>query len=316
MKPSRPAPAPLRRALAALLLPLALLTGACRSTEPDAEVVEFPSVDGKFTQTGVQAEDTVGFLMARLGQEVQVWSNLKQRNRDEEDERRLRGVEGWLREKTQWRLAEILTELESGPPQNRAVAAVAVGFSGAEAAQSPLLAALDDRDAQVVSNALMGLGILGMADTPLDRVCDLVRIHPDPAVRRNAAFALQRLVEAGSREACARESAHEALRDTEAPVRVMSAIVLAQLDEGDALRALGDRLHDEDEIVAVAAATAIAAIGQRVSSRTGEAARLLVEGMAKHGGDRRWRIEYELMRLADRDHGDLQQWREWANRLP
>ncbi|MHC5012873.1 MAG: HEAT repeat domain-containing protein [Planctomycetota bacterium] len=298
-----------------LFLP-ALLSG-CASTGSDGEPVEFPSIEGKFAQVAVDDPDTVGYLMTQLDQNVQAWSNLKGGARTEEEERKLRGIESWIRGQVRLHLGDVIEQLESGPRNNRAVAAVALGFSQLEEAQSPLLNALEDPDPLVVGNALLGLGKLAMPDTPLAQLCYRLRFDPDPAVRRNAAYALKCIAEAGGWDECAVESARDALTDAEPSVRGMAAVTLALIGDAESLQALNDLLYDEEDFVFAAAATSIAEIGRSHEAHTGEAARILVAVFGKGDKDRRWRVQYELSRLRGENLGEeVEAWRDWAYRIP
>ncbi len=297
-----------------------LVLGAC-STPPAPEEgpIEFPDLANprlEIDPSGDRAK-SVGYLMTELDQGLRAWNNLKGPLRTEEEDRKMRGLESWIRNQVRLRLADVIQEVEGGPPNNRAVAAVALGFSALEEAQSPLLSALEDRDPLVVSNALLGLGILAMPDTPLQRVCLLLQRDADAGTRRNAAYALQRIVESGGRDECALVTARDALRDPEPSVRVMCAITLSLLEDGASLRSLGDLLYDEEEIVCVAAATSLASIGRNEEESMGEAARILVASLERVPKERRWRIHYELTRLRGSDLGeDTEAWRNWAQRMP
>lgn len=295
--------------LAAALLPLT----ACASTPEEQDLLPF-EVDSMEVEDDAES---VGYLMAQLDRGIRAWSKLKQVTRTVEEDRQMRGWEGWVGSQARQHLEEVLEQLESGPPNNRAVAAVALGFTREEPALGPLLAAVEDRDPLVVGNALLGLGILARPETPLDRACHLLRRSPHAEVRRNAAFCLQRVIDAGGRAECARSSARDALGDPEAPVRVMATIILSLLDDAESLREIGDRIYDEQELVGVAAATSVAALGLKHEERSGEAARILVQALETLPRERRWRVRYELARLRGADLGeDPSAWRDWAERLP
>ncbi len=265
----------------------------------------------------VEPETTLGFLMTRLDDAVRAWNVLKQSGHGEEDARKLRSLESFLENQVRLHLSDMIAQLEAGPPKNRAVAAVALGFSGLEETQSPLLSALEDGSSLVVGNALLGLGILAMPDTPLSQICYSLRNDSDPAIRRNAAYALQRIVEAGGRDECAVESARTGIADGEPSIRVMAAITLGLLADGESIPRLGDLLHDEEDFVCLAAATALVRIGRDNEVNTGEAARLLVAALDRERSQRRRMIHRELARLRGANLGDsVEPWREWAYKIP
>jgi HEAT repeat protein len=232
------------------------------------------------------------------------------------EQRQLHLLEGQLRRDARLRLGEVIAELESGPPNNRAVAGVALGFAGVVEAQSPLLAALDDPDSKVVANALLGLGLLALPDTPLAQICYLMRRSPDPYTRNNAALALKYVLDAGGEDDCAAESAREAVLDDLPGVRASAALILALTKDAEAMPLLGDLIYDDVPLVCQAAARALARLG-REPELMGDAARTLVATLDRVDARHRPIVIRELERLARETFGeDTEEWRDWAYRLP
>lgn len=262
----------------------------------------------------------IGFFLAKVDERLRGWSNLKLGSRSDEDQRKLRVLEQTLERDTRERRADLIEQLQSGPPKNRAIAAVALGFTGAPEAQAAMLAALSDSDPGVVCNAAQGLGLLGFADTPTSQLAFLLRDDPDAWTRNNAAYALLRIATANEHPAFPAETLaalRGALSDDMEGVRAQAAACLGQLTDVDALKALEDALYDPTQLVSRAAAVALSHIGLAQPASKGGAARALVTALAKSRADRRARLRLELMRLAGTDFGDeVDDWREWAFKLP
>jgi HEAT repeat protein len=255
-----------------------------------------------------------------VDERARAWSNLKLDARNDEDMRKLRVLEQTLQYDTRKRIDELLAQLESGPPRNRTIAAMGLGFSGQPRAQAALLAALGDPDPDVVSNSLLALGILGLPDTPTAEISYHLRAHRDGWARNNAAFALQRISTArtaGQVDPDLNASLREALTDDMAGVRAQCAATLGALADADSVRALSDLLYDAENLVALAAAGALSSIGAGVSNQRGPCARALVAAYSKARPERRPGLHLELARLAGSNYGDeVQPWRDWAFRLP
>jgi HEAT repeat protein len=293
-----------------LLVLLFCLLSACASSDPKAAEGE------PFTPPPEPKQESIGFYLSQLDNAIAGWNQAKLRSRDEVDERKVRALERTIQYKTRLRFGELIAQLEAGPPRNRAICAVALGFSGLVEALSPMLSALEDPDPAVVSNALLGLGLLAQPETPLAQICFHLSRNPDAFTRNNAAFAMQRILIAGGDDDCARASAREALLDTESAVRSKAALILYLVGDTDSITALGDLLYDKEPVVIAAAATALAGLGKD-EAYTGAAARLMVAALEKVHPTQRLRILFELKRLRGADLGeDAAPWRDWAYRLP
>ena len=259
----------------------------------------------------------IGKLLVEIDASIRAWNNLLLTADTAEERRKARMLEDNLSRVAHQRRAEIIEQLESGPLNNRVVAASALGFTRDVQAQSPLIAALDDAYPEVVSNALLGLMLLGRTDTPLDPICRLMQSSPDESIRRNAAQCLGSLVQAGARSECVRQAARQGLSDAEPGVRSQSAILLAILLDTESLPTLCDLLSDEVPLVAAAAARAVAYIGEESPPQKGVAARALSRAFGNAKGTMRDHFRRALVSLAGVDRGDeAKEWAEWANRLP
>ena len=296
-----------------------VLAAACSSTGNAAE-----KDDGNRKQPIsdlVEATNTppaVGKLLADLDNQIRAWNTLFLSAQTAEDRRKARLLEDNLSAETHKYRQELITQLESGPLSNRVIAASALGFTRDAEALSPLLAALEDAHDDVVGNALLGLTLLGQKDTPLDRICGLLRDSRDEGIRRNAAQCLRALVaDAGARSECVRTSARQALSDSEPGVRAQCIAILATLLDRDSLSAICDRLYDETPLVVVAAARGLAYFGASSPQDKGTCARALAKAFAEQRGPLHGQVRHSLIDLAGVDRGNApEDWLAWALKLP
>ena len=261
--------------------------------------------------------ESLGYFLARYDKSLQRWTELKLSAKAAQEFRTMHALEGSLTKRAKERQDELVAVLETGAPTNREVAAVALGFTGDPSVLSPLLAALSDTDPMVIQKALLGVGILGLEETPLSQIEYLLLWSADPWTRNNAAFALQRIVAAGARSDALAASCRQALIDEEPGVRAQAASVLGIVQDTTAIPMLGDLLADDVSLVAAAAAAALAQIGHEELTHKGEVARLLVQALERASRRRRPYLHEQLIFLADRNLGDdVETWKEWAYRMP
>ncbi len=297
------------------LLPLCCVSLACgcRSTDSTAKNGE----GTPYAPPAPVADDTIGYFLVQVDKSLQRWSELKLEARGPREDLTLQALEESLRRRTVERQDELVHELEGGPPSNREVAAVALGFTGDPAVLSPLLAALLDPDPGVVQKAVLGLGILALPETPLSEITALLSGDPDPWTRNNAAFAVHRIVSAGGRLEGLELILEAALLDREPGVRAQAASTLGLLGYPDAIQSLGALLTDSASLVAVAAASSVVSIGRLHPEKKGEAARVLADALDRVPSSQRNHLVRELSRLSGKDLGpDAAPWREWAYRMP
>ena len=295
--------------LPTFLLLFALLP-ACASNRAELANAE------PYTPPAEPDPESIGFYLAQISTSINGWNRSKLEARDEEDRRQVRTLERTIERTARLRVGDLIAELESGPPANRKIAAVALGFTGMPEALSPLLSALEDPEPLVVSNALLGLGLLQLPETPLAQICHLLRRDPDNYTRNNAAYAMQRILLSGGEDPCVVLSARDALLDSESAVRAKAALILYLVRDTDSITALGDLLYDEDGVVAAAAATSLARLGAD-EVYMGTVARLMVAALDRVHPTSRNFVLNELRRLHKVDLGeDSEPWRDWAYRLP
>jgi HEAT repeat protein len=295
---------------------LLLLSAACSSTDKSdsgLQEVEIQEID----PIAIVEEDVpIGMFLADVDRALRAWTNLTHTANTPEERRQARQLEMVLRHSTAKRADELIQQLETGPPRNRVRAASALGFSGKEAALSPLLAALSDASLDVVHNALLGLALLANPDTPVDQICKLMETSTDPHTRSNAAYALRNIAEAGGDAEGAVNSARLALVDPEPMVRVQAALILGLAADPRSIKPLADAIYDEIPLVGKAAVEALVLIAADDGTNRGPVARALVRAL-ETSSDTKPYVRRALIEVADRDYGrEVSDWNKWAQGLP
>lgn len=309
-----------RVALARCLPLLGLLAGC--ATQRGSAGIASPDREVRPIEALVEASkkaEPIGKFLADTNSAIKAWNNLLIAASTEQEKARARDLELHIQTVTHQRRVEVVTELESGPLNNRIVAAAALGFTRDVEAQGPLIAALEDNHDEVVSSALLGLWLLGRTDTPLERVCPLMSQSRNDEVRSNAALLMAFLTQADEHAGeCALQAARLGLLDTSATVRAHCAMVIANCKDSGSLQALVDRLYDEKPLVVSAAARAITYLGTSDAHIKGSAARALVKAwIAIRTEPQKSAVFRTLVELAQSNYGsDEKEWIKWAERLP
>ena len=302
---------------APLWIALACLTAlpACRSSdgaaEPEPEGVPYQSVEP-------DGPAPIGSFLAELDKSVRAWTTLILTARTDADRAKAKGLERELRARTERRKDELIEQLETGPPQNRVRAAGALGFTGDPAALSPLLAALYDDSPDVVCNALLGLTLLQLPETPLGPLAQLLQGDPDAQIRANAGYAIRSVIEAGGTpvEAAVR-AAQLGVIDEDPLVRVHCALILGLSSDTPSIPALRDMLLDDLPLVVHSATRGLVMIGKADDTARGQVGRILAQALRTAKREARPRFRLALVDLAGKNLGeDPGPWIEWANRLP
>lgn len=261
--------------------------------------------------------EPIGELLVQLDQRIQAWNNLFLSADTQDEKRRARLLEDDLMRLAHKRRADLIEQVRSGPTANRVVAAAALGFTRDAEAQSPLLAALEDREDSVVASALLGLWLLGRSDTPLEPISRAMTDGATEGVRANAALCLASLVKEGAQNEHAATAARMGLLDRSPAVRSSAALILGNLRDGASVQALSDRLYDEVVLVAAAAAKALAFVGAEVTEQRGPAARALVTAWIKLPEPAKGQMFRAMVTLSGQHFGsDEEEWGKWATRLP
>jgi len=170
--------------LAVAALPLLACVAGCASSGTKSNSSNAPDRPIEELVAATKRPEAIGKFLADVNQAIKAWNNLFLDAQSDAERSRGRLLETHLMTVTHQRRDEIIKELESGPLNNRIVAAAALGFTHDVEAQSPLLAALNDPHEEVIANALFGLWLLGRMDTPIDRICPLFSTRYGDNVRR------------------------------------------------------------------------------------------------------------------------------------
>ncbi|MEZ5979412.1 MAG: HEAT repeat domain-containing protein [Planctomycetota bacterium] len=258
-----------------------------------------------------------GAILADLDGQIRLWNSWTL-SQDDDAQRKRRRIEEYLRALSVRHLDMLEREATSESPRVRAIACCALGFSGNDRVTGTLIAALDDPVVEVVDNALLGLGLLADPDTPLGPVADALVQAPDEWTRSNAAYALKRTIEKGATPGAVRNELRLALLDQNDAVRAQVAAALVVCGDEDDIPTLRDALYDSAPMVVLASAMAVRRIGSDTDTARGAAARALFDAWQERDDKRSKSVlKTELSRLAGRNWGDdVDEWREWAYRLP
>ena len=293
------------------------LSGSLACVSGGSDQREDPAKTEPFVPLPDSEPESIGFFLTRYDHDLEEWSRQKLSAASPRDQRTLGALERNLEKRAKERQEDLLATFESGPPANRRVATAALGFTHDPSVLGPLLSGLSDPDPEIVQRALLGIGILGQAETPLSEIRFCMLQDPDPWTRNNAAFALQRIASAGGRSDELAESCRAGLQDSDAGVRAQCASTLGIILDPGALAALSSLIYDETNLVALAAATSLARIGRLEPEHKGEVARSLVEALDRVRADRRIHLLGALVWMSDQNLGeDERPWREWAYKLP
>lgn len=311
---------PTSKPLSVLALALPVVAAGCQSSGTRANALD-PGREIKPIGALVEATrkpESIGKFLADVNSSIKAWNNLNLAAQSAKEQARARDLELHIQTVTHQRRDEVIAELETGPLNNRIVAAAALGFTREAEAHGPLLAALDDPHEDVVNSALIGLWLLGRVDTPIEKVCPLMSAGRGNEVRSNAALLVAHLTKNGARGDCELPAARMGLLDPAPTVRAHCAMILANRLDSESLQALLDRLEDDTALVCAAAARAVTHIGKQVPEARGPAARGLVKAWIAANEDARKSLIFRAqVDLAQSNHGsDEKEWIRWAERLP
>lgn len=261
-----------RRALSAALL---LALSACSAPAETRE---------RYTPDAQPPTGSVGELMRNLDRLLAQWTQLVLQPTTTRTRTFRRNVEIELAKQVKSRFEDVLTTLESSTvSRNREIAAASIGFAKEREALIPLLNALADPSPDVREKALLGLGVLGDANTPLDPLVSQLKSGDSDVVQSNAAFALYRLAQEGARIDTALPVLRQSLLHPNPAVRVQAAAALGEARDSASTAALVALLQDSRALVAAAAANALGrignptAIGALIEALSGKEAALRIE---------------------------------------
>lgn len=261
--------------------------------------------------------EPIGFFLANFDRSLQQWSDLVLAASNPREQNQLHALELSMRDRAKKRRDELLATLETGAPLNRRIAAAALGFSQDATVLGPLLAVLQEHDPELVQKALLGIGVLGIPETPAEELRRLLLDGREEWTRNNAAFALLSIARAGGRSSELAEACRAGLADTEPGVRTQCASALGVLADTASVDALRGLLLDEANLAALAAAVALARIGKDHPEARGSVARALATALDSVEASRRPQFLGALRWLSGMDLGEsASPWLEWAGKLP
>jgi len=271
-----------------------------------------------YNQQAIRSRDSIGGYLLQLDRSIQQWNQLFLDGKATNDARKLKGLYQSIGERTRKLFFEIVEQLESGPIQNRRVAAAALGFVGQEDALSPLLNALTDPDETVCANALLSLAVLGDARTPTGSLAHHLRFGASPRLRNNAALALLEVLRVGGDGGDeVVKAAREALVDDDPGVRTHAALILAHQRDVASIESLALQLGgDSTNSAAMAAGRALAYIGSKELPYQGQCARALAASLSRVEPMVKASVLSDLAKLAGKRYAKDEDWVIWAHRLP
>ncbi|MFT7679298.1 MAG: hypothetical protein ACI8QC_003299, partial [Planctomycetota bacterium] len=250
--------------------------------------------------------------------------------KDQSDAQKARALEESLAYQATRHQELLISQLESGPPKNRQVAALALGFSREVSLPSdantaglprrvdplgPLLASLQDPEHLVAANAAFAIGLLSRAETPTGGLIEMLERSPESKGRTNAAWAIYKVLSAGADSKGAVEPARRGLTDTEPAVRATCCLILAQAMDIDSIGDMSLLLYDDENHPAVAASRALAYMGSRNEHARGPCARALTGCLPRVRNAVRKRVIAVLQHLAHANYGSDEEWIKWAHGL-
>jgi len=274
--------------------------------------------ESRLTVVNQANTDAIGMFLTSCDLQIRAWTNLSLTAANNNDRIKRERLEQHLVNETRLRQKELIMQLETGPPKNRKISAVALGFTGALEALSPLLGAIEDPDPDVASNALLGLALLGNGQTPLNGVLAAMRQSPDDKTRANAAWAAYEIIKAGGSAENLLATARAGLVDPSEIVRTQALRILAHELDSEAIDSIALLLDDDVPLVASASARSLAYIAGRDPHSKGSCARALAASLDRVEEDAvRENILILLQRISNANYGKKSEdWMAWALRLP
>lgn len=273
-------------------LPLLVLLAACASTHGQ----------GKSGDTKDPAPKApIGRVLTVVDLNLRTWNGALLDEPTPTNLKLVEGAENAIGKEVLDRFEEFTKEMESGTARNRLIATAALGFSKDERALPHLVRAMNGEDPEIASNALMSLGVLASAATPIGPVLEALAHSPNPQARNQAAFLVVRICRQIPRDPDLVTTLRKALRDPEPGVRAQAAAALGKLRDSDSTDALVQLLTDAKPLIASAAAFALGEIAdpkardplvvamESSSPRVRDAAhRALIAIFGKDQGSRSW----------------------------
>lgn len=295
-----------------------LLLAACASTPKEPEEPKERMQVTAYNSNAMRTQTTLGAYLGQLDRSIQSWNAMFLSGDRVRDAHTLRSLSVDIGHRAGKLYYELVETLETSPaPQNRSVAAAALGFVHTQDALTPLLNALSDVSVEVRANALLALAILGDPKTPLGGVVQAMQLGLTEEIRANAALAVLEVLRAGGTPTEGLvDAARLGLHDDAPLVRTQCALILAHQDDEISIDDLALQLyHDTVNTAAMAAGRALAYLGSRNLRVKGRCARALAASLTLTNATVKASILEDLRKLARANFADEEAWVEWAHRL-
>lgn len=209
----------------------------------------------------------------------------------------------------------ILDQLHKGPPPNKIIAAMSLGFSRIPEnekfpqvypkAIEALVGVLDSGNDAIVKNALLGLFVLGDPETPLDTILDIMVQHHDSDVRANAALAVQAIATPEMAEKIL-PYVLPGLKDDKAIVRVHCILIAIKLQDDSLTTALVEQLYDQPPLIQAGVARALGNLNDISLCEY-----LIPLTQSRYPIVREYALK-SLRTLSGKDYGfDMDDWNDW-----
>lgn len=238
-----------------------------------------PAIDGRGNRTTEQRPTfsprsteaaAIGRLIVDCDQHLRAWSNAMAQARDPQNQELVTYTTQALGVLVAKNRSALENQAISGAARNRAIACAALGFSGDFSVTPLLLNGVSSGDAEVVSKALLGLGVLADPNTSMAPVRSAVfAVEADDSVHSNAAFALFQIAIKNQRDPDGSMGAilEALLRSPQPSVRSQAALSLGLIQANLAVPPITDLLAgDAVPDVRTAAAYALGQIGSTAST--------------------------------------------------
>ncbi|TAH34503.1 MAG: HEAT repeat domain-containing protein [Planctomycetota bacterium] len=170
-----------------VLLALAACWPGCAAAGPDKDK---PYVLEEYSPPPGRGELSTGQLIFECERHLGAWQRAMAAQRSPQNREDIQGIELALRSLAHREQKRLEEQAMSGQPRNRAVASAALGFTREPEVLSIIANNVADPDPMVAANALLGIGVLALPETPIRPIHEAVlRPTATQDVRRNATFA-------------------------------------------------------------------------------------------------------------------------------
>ncbi|MBU0754950.1 MAG: HEAT repeat domain-containing protein [Planctomycetes bacterium] len=311
---------PFNPSLFLLIILILSLLGGCVAVQRESQTLPLTDEEIEFLKklddpktTSVQVD--VPTLFFRLNNLIGEWQNAAVNKNSWKQLKIKSNLGSILTRYVYLNFDKILNELERGAQPNRVTAAAALGFSRIPdndkfpqvypRAVQALLRSLESGDDAITQNALLGLAILEVPETPLDLILPLMTRHHNPDVRSNAALCIASVVGPQQSDSVM-PYVLPALRDDAPKVRNHAVSIILKLGDRSAINPLIELMDDRYEMIRVNAARALGEMGDL------QACGALIKNLTHPKESVRFYAHEALKKLSGKNFGlDEEDWKEW-----